>query len=282
MKKIILNEGQVRRLTSKIINEQQSNRTIFSVDFQNAFASGQYNFNPQYEKIVNDNVEKIDQFVKGKNIENFKLVITSGESQVTNPKGFEEKGSLAKKRSEVLKGYLDIVVPKVLNMKPSIEVSQPIIGKTPWVAGVDDKDDRKFTAEQFVKVNVVVVSNEPIKPKPEKRYWLEDTVKMNNPQGNPSGIGFVIGRKEVIMDPNYGYRGLKGPWYEIEIFPSDTDYYKTVVGNRTTNLDKSIQNYMKQYKTDIVRRGTTQQNDFTPEGIAQMKLQNLFTPSKTV
>lgn len=281
MKKIILNENQIRRLTSKIISEQQSNRTIFSVDFQNAFASGQYNFNPQYEKIVNDNVEKIDQFIKGKNIENFKLVITSGESQVTNPKGFEEKGSLAKKRAEVLKGYLDIVVPKVLNMKPSIELSQPVIGKTPWVAGVDDKDDPKYTAEQFVKVNVVVVSNEPIEPKVERRVSVIDTVKMNNPQGNPSGVGFVMSIGELVFDPNFGYRTVK-KYNELEIFPTDTDYFKSTVGGNLSGLDDAIEKYKSMYKTDVVRRGTTKQNNYTPEGTSQMKRQNLFTPSKAV
>ncbi len=281
MKKIILNEGQVKRLTSKIINEQQSNRTIFSVDFQNAFASGQYNFNPQYEKIVNDNVEKIDQFIKGKNIENFKLVITSGESQVTNPKGFEEKGSLAKKRAEVLKGYLDIVVPKVLNMKPSIELSQPVIGKTPWVAGVDDKDDPKYTVEQFVKVNVVVVSNEPIEPKVERRVSVVDTVKMNNPQGNLSGVGFVMSINELVFDPNYGYKNTK-TYNELEIFPTDTGYFKSTVGGNLSGLESAIEKYKLMYKTDTVRRGTTKQNDYTPEGITQMKRQNLFTPSKAV
>lgn len=281
MKKIILNENQVRRLTSVIISEQQSNRTIFSVDFQNAFASGQYNFNPQYEKIVNDNVEKIDQFIKGKNIENFKLVITSGESQVTNPKGFEEKGSLAKKRAEVLKGYLDIVVPKVLNMTPSIELSQPIIGKTPWVAGVDDKDDPKYTAEQFVKVNVVVISNEPIKPQVERRVSVIDTVKMNNPQGNPSGVGFVMSIAELVFDPNYGYKTTKS-YNELEMFPTDTDYFKSTVGNNLDGLEKAIEKYKSMYKTDVVRKGTTKQNNYTSEGIAQMKRQNLFTPSKAV
>ena len=38
--------------------------------------------------------------------------------------------------------------------------------------------------------------------------------------------------------------------------------------------------YKKMYKTDIVRRGTTKENNYSPEGVAQMKRQNLFNPSK--
>ncbi len=260
-----------------MINEQQSNQSVFSVNFQNAFPSGQYNFTPEYERIVNDNVEKIDQFIKGKNITDFKLVITAGESQVPNPQGFEEKGSLARKRGEVLKGYLDKVLPNILGLKPTVEVSQPIIGKTPWVPNKDNKDDPKYVAEQFVKVNVVLTSNEPIKP--ERRVSVEDTVKMNNPQGNASGVGFVMSISELQFDPNYGYKKL-GHHYELEIFPSDTDYWKSTVGNNLQSLEVAIDKYKKMYKTDIVRRGNTKENNYSPEGVAQMKRQNLFNPSK--
>jgi hypothetical protein len=163
MKKLILNENQVKKLVYILINEQ-TNQSLFSVDFKNAFTSGQYNFNTQYEKIVNDNVEKIYQFIKGKNIKNFKLVISSGESQVPNPKGFEKKGSLATKRAQVLKNYLDTVLPNILNMKPVVEISQVTIGTTPWVVGKDNKDDPKYTAEQFIKVNIVLTPATQVTP----------------------------------------------------------------------------------------------------------------------
>jgi hypothetical protein len=93
MRTLILTENQIKRVIDNIINEQNTNSSVFTVNFQNAFGSGQYNFTPEYEKIVNDAVEKIDQFVKNKKLSNFKLVISSGESQVPNPEGFSEKGS---------------------------------------------------------------------------------------------------------------------------------------------------------------------------------------------
>lgn len=280
MKKLILKETQVKNLVDYLISEQQTNKVVFSVDFQNAFPSGQYNFTPNYEQIVNNNVEKIDQFIKGKKLENFKLVITCGESQVPNPKGFEEKGSLAKKRGEVLKGYLDNVLPKILDTTPLIEISQPIIGKTPWVAGKDSKDDPKYTAEQFVKVNVVVIAGTPIEPEIRKGRDLKGLVSMNNPQGNPSGIGFVWSVNELIFDPNYGYRPNKPSYNELSIFPSDTDYFKSTVGNNMQGLQDAVEKAKAEYKTNIVLSGTTTQNNYSPESIAQMKRQNLFTPSK--
>ncbi len=276
MKTLILTERQIKKVIDRVIEEQKSNQEVFTINFQNAFQSGQYNFTPEYEKVVNDSVEKIDQVIKNKNIKNFKLVITPGESQVPNPKGFEEKGSLANKRAEVLKSYLNIVLPKVLGMNPEIEISNPVIGKTPWTT-TSNKNDKNYTVEQFVKVSVVLTADIPNKPETRRNVEVEDTVKMYNKQGNLSGIGFVMRTSELIFDPNYGYKPLKPTYYELEIFPSDTDYYKTIVGDNQNGLNDSIEKYKKMYKTNVVRSGTTKENNYTPEGIRQMKTQNLFT-----
>lgn len=291
-RKIIkLTESQVKTVLSKIISEQQegqvADKLLFSVDFQNAFASGQYEFTPEYEKIVTDNVTKIKNFITGKKIQNFKLQISSGESQVPNPKGFEQKGSLATKRAEVLKSYLDQVLPKILGVRPVIEITQPIIGRTEWDPK-KGKDNPIYTAEQFIKVNVVLSSEVEKKPeeKPNRVVSVEDTVKIDNRQGNASGIGFVMRVRESTWDPNVG--PIKGKTYfELEIFPSDTEYYRTTLYGgkfddktaRDAQLEKVIEEYKKRYNTNIVRRGTTKQNNYSKEGIAQMKLQNLFTSS---
>lgn len=166
MKTLILTENQIRRVIDNIINEQSTNNSVFTVNFQNAFGSGQYNFTPEYEKIVNDAVEKIDQFIKNKKITNFKLVISSGESQVPNPEGFSEKGSLARKRAEVLSGYLNVVLPKILGFKPTIEIAEPVIGQTKWTSN-SNKNDVNYTREQFVNVNVVLNVDTPKIPSPE-------------------------------------------------------------------------------------------------------------------
>ena len=277
MSKFFIKETQLKRLVKNLIKEQENEKSVFSVNFQNAFPSGQYNFTPQYEKIVNDNILKIKQFVEGKKIDDFKLTISSGESQVPNPKGFEQKGSLARKRAEVLKGYLDTALPNLLNgMKPVVEILQPTVGRTEWNPNTDKKDDPKYTAEQFVNVNVVLTS--PIEKKPTRKSEVVETVKMNNRQGNPSGIGFVMKFRDSYFDPNYGPR-ITNQGYEIEVFPSDTSYYRTVVNNNQKGLEDSIEAYKRKYKTDTVRRGTTAKNNYSEEGIKQMKLQNLFTPS---
>jgi hypothetical protein len=214
MKKLILKESQVKKLIDGLLNEQNSDKVIFSVNFQNAFPSGQYNLNPEYEKIVNDNIEKIDQFIKGKKIQNFKLVITSGESQVPNPQGFEERGSLAKKRSEILKGYLDIVLPNILGVRPTIEISQPVIGRTPWIPNKDNKDDPKYTAEQFVMVNVVI-SPEQTPPPYKRESKIGEGIFLNSGYSNYL-IGFI---SEPFVDTsNIEDAGLQKVGYQNLIF----------------------------------------------------------------
>lgn len=190
-KKRILNLHENATKNLYLIVEQ--NEVVFSIDFQNAFPSGQYNLTPQYVQIVNDNIEKIKNFIRGKNLKNFKLVISAGESQVPNPINPEtnkqfEKGQLAYKRAEILKGYLEQSISAITGEKPIIEIANPIIGKTPWNGNLDNKDDPKFTAEQFVKVNVVISSP---KEEPYRRTAsLGEPIYLNKDSSNYL-IGFI-------------------------------------------------------------------------------------------
>ena len=175
MKKVIVSESQVKRLVEKMVNEQRPvNQPAaapqpYTINLQNAFPSGQYEINPQFGKIINDGVMQIQEYVRKNNIKDFKLVITPGESKVPNQTNLETgkpylPGELATLRAESLKTYLESVIGNTFNVKPIIEVSQPVMGTTPW-DGVN-KDDPKYTKEQFVKVSVVV-STVPIPtPKP--------------------------------------------------------------------------------------------------------------------
>lgn len=147
------------------LSEQTNPNAPFVIDFQNAFPSGQYNFTPQYMNVVNGNVTKISDYIKGKNIKDFKLVITPGESQVPNPKGFEQKGSLANQRAIVLKKYLETALPKILNMTPQIEIAAPVIGTTKWDTKLG-KDNKIYNKEQFVKVGVVLTTKSTPTPTP--------------------------------------------------------------------------------------------------------------------
>jgi hypothetical protein len=84
-------------------------------------------------------------------------------------------GSLAKKRAEVLKDYLEKLLPKLLQFKPSFVVADPVIGKTPYIKG-QDKDDPKFKKEQFINVTVDTSVGETT----PKKSSVGEPVYMNN------------------------------------------------------------------------------------------------------
>jgi len=187
----ILNLHESATKNLYLVKEQLTPNTPFTVDFENAFDSGQYNFTPKYMNVVNDSVIKISDYIKDKNLKDFKLVITPGESQVPNPKGFEQKGSLAMERAKVLKKYLETALPPILNMNPQIEISEPVIGTTKW----DDrlgKDNDVYKKEQFVKVSIILNTKTTLIPTPiESPYKItaSDKVSIYFPLNGSSYLG---------------------------------------------------------------------------------------------
>ncbi len=120
---------------------------VISFDFGQNFNSGQTTLTGK-EGLVKS-IEDIKQWCKGKNLKNFKIVITASESQVTNPKGFEKPKSLAQARAQVVERLV-----KGLGFG-KIEINA-IQGNTAYRAGVDKADDDKYKREQFVTVSIVV------------------------------------------------------------------------------------------------------------------------------
>ena len=88
------------------------------------------------------NIDDIKSWTKGKNLNNFKIVVTAGESQVPNPQGFEKKGSLAEARAKVVR---DLV--KNLGIDKIDIVTK--VGDTPYKKG-NDVNDPKFKATSFL------------------------------------------------------------------------------------------------------------------------------------
>ncbi len=122
---------------------------VKSFNFGENFSSGKTSLTNKESLVTN--IDDIKSWVKGKNLNNFKIVITAGESQVPNPQGFEKKGSLAEARAKVVR---DLV--KNLGIDKIDIVTK--VGDTPYKKG-NDINDPKFKAEQFVTVSIVVDNN---------------------------------------------------------------------------------------------------------------------------
>lgn len=120
---------------------------VISFNFGENFDSGKATL--ANEEDLNKGIKNIEEWVKGKNLKNFKIVITASESQVTNPKGFEKPKSLARARAEAI----EKLVSNLGFGKIEIDTE---VGPTAYKAGVDNPDDLKYKREQFVTVSIVV------------------------------------------------------------------------------------------------------------------------------
>ena len=120
---------------------------VASFSFGENFNSGEKTLTDK-EGLVK-NIKDIKQWCVGKNLKNFKIVITASESQVTNPKGFEKPESLARARAEAI----EKLVSNLGFGKIEIDTE---VGPTAYKAGVDNPDDLKYKREQFVTVSIVV------------------------------------------------------------------------------------------------------------------------------
>lgn len=121
-------------------------RVATSANIQQTFGSGKADVDA---KVIQDEVGKIQQWIKNNNGRKFKIVITAGESQVPNQSGYKQKGSLAQFRAEAIKRVLS----KSINAPIEIQTE---VGKTPYKQGTDNAQDEKYQREQFIRVDIVV------------------------------------------------------------------------------------------------------------------------------
>lgn len=159
MKKVIkLTESDLENIIKKVISEQRfvdvpgktPQQGTQTFDFGEVFPSAQFKI--QDSSTLKQKIDSIKSFLsKYPEDQQFTLKINAGESQVPNPKGFEEVGSLAKARANELKNILQNELQGVVDFE--FESPQISIGTTEWDSG-KGKDHPDYTKEQFVKLNV--------------------------------------------------------------------------------------------------------------------------------
>ena len=140
-----------------------SSDTVFpKQNLQKQFKFGEYQ-SDNAKNFITGLKPKIEEFIKNSGGKNFVVNISAGESNVTNPKGFEEKGSLALARANSVKQYFEEIFPDLIKngtlvIKTPKDVSEVVIGKTSYdKTKGDNKNPEKiklYEQEQFVTFDI--------------------------------------------------------------------------------------------------------------------------------
>jgi hypothetical protein len=146
-----------------VSSTQSTSKTSFpKQNIGNQFKFGEYQSNAVKNAIASLK-PKIEEFIKNSGGKNFVVNVSAGESNVTNPKGFEEKGSLALARANSVKQYFQELFPELIKngtlvIKNPVNVSEVVIGKTPYDKTKGDNKNpekiKQYKKEQFVTFDV--------------------------------------------------------------------------------------------------------------------------------
>ena len=142
----------------------KTNNTFPETKLGNNFEYGKFE-SERVKNLIFNLKPQIEEFIKNSDSSKFVVNITAGESQVTNPKGFEERGSLALARANSVSNYFKELFPDLIK-KGILVINSPQttndvrIGTTPYGgkgSGDFEKPNlrRMYEQEQFVNFNIV-------------------------------------------------------------------------------------------------------------------------------
>jgi hypothetical protein len=267
-KVIRLTEADIKKMVDKVLSEQRYEERGKSkkpgkkrFNLSNQFESGQYKLVANSQ--LNDIIKQIKSFISGYDMNNVVLNISAGESQVPNPKGFEEKGSLASARAKELKNYLE------KNLDTKVSNIETKIGDTPWDKS-KGKDHPDYKEEQFVNLDVDLKG---LAPKP-KIMIVDKPMYGQNASGDKTFVGFVDGSMFVFNKNNETQRELLSQFSGI---PEFGDFRKNRLRlSQVCNKHDSLCDVVKYDKNDYV---VVDNEDVFNQLIDKVKKERLIFPN---
>jgi len=258
---LMMHEGATKNLY--LVNEQRQEVVTTTEKQENKFPLTNLGDKFEYGKYDSPTVKlaieqlkpQIEEFIKKSDSSNFTINISAGESQVTNPKGFETKGSLALARANSVKKYFeelfpDLIKQGVIVIKSPSSVDGVKIGETPYGgpgSGDFKKPEKKalYDQEQFVNFDLVGSGNKTVTTTKTKTFC--NTKPLNSEGGSlsadmdftqivPWKIGVGEGNLYLSFDtyymPDIIYFEYNGKTYGDTIFRGRgrTDDYRIFVG----------------------------------------------------
>jgi len=168
-----LHEGATKRqyLTLEQAGQQSGGVSTTKTSTETAFpkqnVGNQFKFGEYQSDVVKNSIAalrpKIEEFIKSSGGKQFVVNIGAGESNVTNPKGFETKGSLALARANSVKQYFQEIFPDLIKngtlvIQSPADVSKVVLGKTPYDKTKGDNRNpqliKLYNQEQFVTFDI--------------------------------------------------------------------------------------------------------------------------------
>ena len=261
MKKVILSEEQIRRMVDKLVVNEQTKvvtgtktnteqKTFPSQNLGDLFDYGQIDSQKVKDSITSLK-PKIEEFIKNSDSRNFILKIDAGESLVTNPKGYEKRGSLAFARASTVKKYFDQLFPELiqngtLKIDSPVDITSVKIGTTPYKPGDQNNPNLidKYKSEQFVTFSINGIGSKTTKTETYK--YLCETKPLKSSGGvlpfdsdYTQMIDWNLNRGEgrikiwldTISMPDIIYFEYNGKTYGSNLFRgTDMDSYRFLIG----------------------------------------------------
>jgi hypothetical protein len=208
MKKVIrLTESDLENIIRRVVSEQASKTSELKLpDYGKYFQIGKYeDVDGSIKDVIEKDKSKVIEFMKGLDQSSFIAQINASESNITNPKGFETKGSLALARAQTVakilqEVYADLISKRILEIKvPSLEE----VGK--GTTTYKREDFARFCGVNKEKMNTPECQNylEPY----NKEQFVSLTVKGSGIKTIPCGDPIQIkGQKMSAPDFKFMYK----------------------------------------------------------------------------
>ena len=228
------------------------NKNFPTTKLGDKFGFGKYE-SDAVKKSLSDLKPQIEKFIKDSDSSKFTVNISAGESLVTNPKGFEEKGSLALARANSIKNYFEELFPDLIKSGTLVinapkDVKEVKIGQTPYNRAKSEEFKQKYaeeySKEQFVDFDIVGQGTKTTTS--TKTKLLCNTSPLNAGGGYllhkndytkvydktlGAGEGNVYITYETYFQPDIIYFEYNGKTYGEAMFRGDSsDEYKIFLG----------------------------------------------------
>jgi hypothetical protein len=245
MKKVVsITEADLKRIVKKVLKEQaQSQPSVYTSstfkprNYGSLFDLGKYqDESGKIRQAIEKDKQSIVDFMNSQDKASFTAKIDAGESLVTNPVEFKQKGSLALARAKTIFGilndvYADLIADKKLKIvMPNI--GEVVIGKTPYKSG-DQNDPSKleqYKKEQYVSMSLegqgkTLKCNTPLPVKgrqgvaPDFEFVYNEELLLNAKIKGISYVAFTIPDRPIMVNS----RGEKtSPPYFVREKESET------------------------------------------------------------